>query len=376
MNDFELAKQKGVHGVEAKGFMSYSTDAKGKINVDYDATVKAMARDAALQTPVSVGVPSVFTTFIDPQVVPILFAAQNATKIFGEERKGDWTDNFFTFPVEEYAGNVTPYSDFAENVSTDVNVEYPTRENFLFQTVIKYGDREVGLAAKAKLNVVSSKQQASAYVMAMAHNKFALYGVEGKKVYGLLNDPNLNASISPISITTGSTANSTWTAKCAAQPEKTANIVYNDINKLWAEISKNNGGLVDQNSRIILAVSNTRAPYLTEPNSFGLTAMTMLKQSFPNIEVVQLPELTTTAGEMLYMTVPDLFGIETGICAFSEKYFLGRVVPEMSSYKQKVVGGTWGAVIRRPSLVATMLGVYSEITNYGGPISRASFLGD
>lgn len=252
---------------------------------------------------------------------------------------------------------MTPYSDFAENVSTDVNVDYPTRENFLFQTVIKYGDREVGLAAKAKLNVVSSKQQASAYVMAMAHNKFALYGVEGKKVYGLLNDPNLNASISPISITTGSTANSTWTAKCAAQPEKTANIVYNDINKLWAEISKNNGGLVDQNSRIILAVSNTRAPYLTEPNSFGLTAMTMLKQSFPNIEVVQLPELTTTAGEMLYMTVPDLFGIETGICAFSEKYFLGRVVPEMSSYKQKVVGGTWGAVIRRPSLVATMLGV-------------------
>ncbi|MFR1027729.1 MAG: hypothetical protein ACLSE8_15640 [Parasutterella sp.] len=64
----------------------------------------------------------------------------------------------------------------------------------------------------------------------------------------------------------------------------------------------------------------------------------MLKQSFPNIEVVQLPELTTTAGEMLYMTVPDLFGIETGICAFSEKYFLGRVVPEMSSYKQK---GRW-----------------------------------
>ena len=84
---------------------------------------------------------------------------------------------------------MTPYSDFAENVSTDVNVDYPTRENFLFQTVIKYGDREVGLAAKAKLNVVSSKQQASAYVMAMAHNKFALYGVEGKKVYGLVNDP-------------------------------------------------------------------------------------------------------------------------------------------------------------------------------------------
>ncbi|MFR1027727.1 MAG: hypothetical protein ACLSE8_15630 [Parasutterella sp.] len=59
---------------------------KGKINVDYDATVKAMARDAALQTPVSVGVPSVFTTFIDPQVVPILLPPRTLQR-FSENRE-------------------------------------------------------------------------------------------------------------------------------------------------------------------------------------------------------------------------------------------------------------------------------------------------
>ncbi|MFR1024932.1 MAG: hypothetical protein ACLSE8_00075 [Parasutterella sp.] len=118
----------------------------------------------------------------------------------------------------------------------------------MLQTVVKYGDREVGrLAAQGQVECCCfTTAGLCLHVMAMARNKFSLYGVEGKKVYGLLNGPNLdNASISPISITTGSTANSTWAAKCAAQPEKTANIVYTDINKLWAEISKNNGGLVE-----------------------------------------------------------------------------------------------------------------------------------
>lgn len=353
MDEFKLAQEKGIGGVGVKGFMPYNSTKDGKIKVDYEAAARSIARDAALQTPVSVGVPAIFTTFIDPNVVPILFGAQNASKVFGEERKGDWTYSFFTFPVEEFAGNVTPYSDFTENVSSDVNFAYPTRENFLFETVIKYGDREAGVAAKAKLNLVGSKQQAAAYVLAMAHNKFALYGVAGKKIYGMLNDPNLPASIAPTSVN----SNSTWPAKVAANPEGAANLVYEDINKLWIEISGKNAGLVDQNMRIVLAISNKRAAYLTQPNNFGRTAMSMLKQSFPNLEIVQLPELSTTAGEMLYMVVPELMGVQTGITAYSEKLFLGRVVPELSSFKQKVVGGTWGSIIRRPSLVATMLGV-------------------
>lgn len=353
MDDFKLAQEKGIGGEGVKGFMPFTSTKDGKIKVDYDAAARSIARDAALQTPVSVGVPALFTTFIDPNVVPILFAAQNASKVYEAERKGDWTYNFMTFPVEEYAGGVTPYSDFTENVSSDVNFAYPTRENFLFETVIKYGDREAGVAAQAKLNLVSSKQQAAAYVLAMAHNKFALYGVAGKKIYGMLNDPNLPASIAPNSVNT----KSTWPDKIAANVEGAANIVYDDVNKLWAQLAANNGGLLDQNMRIVLAISNKRAAYLTQPNSFCLTAMKMLKGSFPNIEIVQLPELSTGAGEMLFMVVPEFMGVKTGISAYSERLFLGRVIPELSYFKQKAVGGTWGAITRRPNMVATMLGI-------------------
>lgn len=352
MNDFEKAKLKGIGGVNVQGFMSYTEDS-GSIVVDYEQTEKRLARDAALQTSVSVGVPSVFTTYIDPQVVPILFGALNASKVMADEKKGDRYDKFMTFTVEEYAGKVTPYSDFTGNVSTDVNYEYPVRENFLFQTVIKYGDLEAGIAAKAKLNLVSSKQRAAAYIIGMAHNKFALYGVGGKKIYGMLNDPNLPTSIAPISIN----SKSTWADKITSDPEKGANIIFNDINKLWAQIASNNGGHADQNGRIVLAISNTMSSYLSTPNSFGLSAIAMLKKAFPLLEVIQLPELSTAAGEMLFMVVPEAMGTETGNTCYSEKYFMGRVIPQLSHYEQKVFGGTWGTVIKRPSMIATMVGI-------------------
>ena len=83
----------------------------------------------------------------------------------------------------------------------------------------------------------------------------------------------------------------------------------------------------------------------------------MLKDNFPNIVIVQLPELSTGAGEMMYMIVPELFASQTAELAYSEKMRLCRVVPEMSAFKQKAVGGTWGAIIKRPSLIQTMTGI-------------------
>ena len=133
--------------------------------------------------------------------------------------------------------------------------------------------------------------------------------------------------------------------------------MYNDVLKLWNTLCANNGGNTDADSPIVLAVSNARASYLNALNTYGLSAAKMLKDNFPNIVIVQLPELSTAAGEMMYMIVPELFASQTAELAYSEKMRLGRVVPEMSAFKQKAVGGTWGAIIKRPSLIQTMTGI-------------------
>ena len=352
MTDFDRAKELGISSVYARGFMPYKK-VGGNIRVDFDSAVQQLAQDAAPTTAMGVGVPSSLVTFIDPEVVPILFAKQNATKIFDETKKGDRTDKHYQFKLEEYAGNVTPYSDFAENISSDVNYEYPERQNFLFQTVIKYGDLEEEVASRAGIQLASSKQKAAAFSLSTAHNRFYLYGVQGKRIYGMLNDPNLYAAITPISVS----GNSTWATKIAADPDGAANIIFNDIAKLWNSLTARNGGNIDKNSPIVLALSNSVSSYLIIPNKFGLTAEDMLKKQFPNMTIVELPELSTPSGELLYMTVPEVQGVKTAFCAYSEKMRLGRVIPELSSYKQKSMGGTWGCVVARPSLIAMMSGV-------------------
>lgn len=352
----ELARKKGFYNPHAVRFMPYSVTADGKLAVDYDRAVQ-LAKDSALVTTGSVGAPENLLTVQDPTVTEILFSATNAAKLANEGKKGDWADRYMNFNVVEYTGETTPYSDYAENVSSDVNIESPARENYLFQTVISYGDLEMATVSRQKLALVAEKQKAAATILSKAHNKFYLFGVAGKKLYGLLNDPNLPATISPASVSIGGSNYSTWADKTEHANGDAANLIYNDVLKLFNALSADNGGHVDTSSPIVLAVSNARAAYLNAPNTYGLTAAKMLMDNFPNLSIVQLPELSTASGEWAYMLVPELFASPTVELAFSEKMRMGRLVAEMSSYKQKAIGGTWGAIIRRPSLIRIMTGI-------------------
>jgi hypothetical protein len=355
-HNLQFLAERGISSPYAVGLMPYQRDDKGNIVVNYRGlSDKQIAQDAALSTVPNVGVPSAYVTYLDPTITTILFAVQNATRLFGEVRKGTWTDQYMNFPMEEIVGDVTPYSDFTNNVSSSVNYNFPTRENFIFQTLLKYGIREQETAGRAKLDYAGSKQRAAAQILARAHNRFYLYGVAGKQVYGALNDPNLNASETPISVN----SKTTWADKVADQGNAAtvSNVLFNDIAKLVNSLLSNNAGNVDQTTPMVLAVASDRYSYLLMPNSFGLTVLDLLKNNFPNMQVIQLPELSTDAGSMLYLTVPELLGEPTAENAFSEKMRFGNVETYSTSFVQKAIGATWGCVIRRPNLVATMTGV-------------------
>lgn len=346
------AMQKGLSAPLAKGFMPYTVE-NGQIRPDFTKTSHLLAQDAALSTAPNVGAPAVLYSYLDPRIVEVLFSVKAAGKFFAPTLIGQFTDEYANFMVEEIAGQVSPYSDYADGTASDANYNFPVRQNFRFQTSIKYGDLETAKMSEAKVQLVARKQYAAAEIISRAENRFQLFGVAGLQSYGMLNDPNLPTTIAPISVN----EKSTWADKTAANPSEVANIVFNDVNKLWAELTTNNGGHLDVNSPIVLGISNKMISYLTTPNSFGKTAKVMLQENYPNITIEQLPELSTSSGEMLYMVVPEVMGDATGFGAFSSKAVFGRVIPETSSFKQKVSAGTWGCVIRHPSLVATMTGI-------------------
>lgn len=301
-----------------------------------------IAQDAALATVPNLGVPIELTAYMDPEVIPILTAARNAREIFKDKKIGDWTTPYFRFPVEEITGSTQPYSDDANGVTTDVNYNWPAREQYVFQTTQRYGDREQAVSSKAKIDLASRKQQAAARIIEIDANKFRLLGVDGKAIYGLLNDPNLPAA----------TTVSSWTN---AAPD----VIYKSIlTNLFAPLATRSGSLIDNSSNLILAVSPAMNTALGTTSTYGKTTMDMLNGYFPNLKVVSLPELSSlTAGDTIYMIATDVLGADTAVYPFGLLYEAGRVVPRMSSFEQKFKASTYGCMVYYPFAISSIIGM-------------------
>lgn len=324
--------------------------ARGWINTKDPAHMKELAQDAALITTPNAAVPAELLAYIDPVVIEILTAPRNARKIFPEVKKGDWTTPYMKFRVQEYTGVTTPYSDYADGGVSGVNENWPSREQYLFQTTIKYGDLETDMASVAKMNLASEKQKAAARIIDIDANRFYLYGVAGKEIYGLLNDPNLNASITAGTAATG--GGTEWA-------DKTADEIYNDVLSLAASLRQNSQGNINEDTPLVLVLAPSSNSQLGKINQFGLSVRQMLKNEYGDrLDFVELPELYNSAsGSTVMLIAKEILGIPTAQLGFGEKYRALPVVRELSSYKQKVTATTYGCILYYPFAIATMEGI-------------------
>ena len=314
-----------------------------------------------LQTSPNAGVPALLTTMIDPDVYEILFAPNRAAVIFGEQKRGSWVDETVLFPTVEHVGEVSSYGDYAENGGVVANTNWPQRQSYLFQTMKEYGERELERAGLAKLNWVSEIDKAAATILQKFLNLTYFFGVTNLQNYGLLNDPFLGASLTPATKAYGGTR---WIVSGVVQA--TANEIYNDIQAIFIQLVNQTGGLVEADTKMVLAMSPQSEMALTQTNSFNVNVHDLLKKNFPNIRVetaVQYGVTTTQntqgnpAGQLVQMIAEELEGQKTGYCAFNEKMRAHPIIRAPSSYKQKVTSGTWGSIIRMPVDIASMLGV-------------------
>ncbi|TXH35297.1 MAG: DUF2184 domain-containing protein [Rhodospirillaceae bacterium] len=321
----------------------------------------AMDAQPALTTAANAGVPAFLTTMIDPQVFKILFAPNKAAEIFGENRKGTWLDETAMFPVVEHTGEVSSYGDFVENGRTGVNTNWPQRQSYLFQTMKEYGERELERAGLARINWVSEIDVAAATVLSKFQNLTYFYGVDGLQNYGLLNDPNLSQALTPAVKDAGGVK---WINN--GEIVASANEIYADIQALFLQLVTQTGGLIDQSARMVLAMSPGSEVALTATNSFNVNVSDLLKKNFPNIRIetaVQYGSKSAanpqgiSGGNLVQLIAEEVDGQDTGYCAFNEKMRAHKIIQAASSFKQKVTGGTWGAIIRMPMAIASMLGV-------------------
>lgn len=312
-------------------------------------SIDQLANDAAMVTAANSGVPVEFTSYIDPMVIPILTATHGAREIFGEAKKGDWTTSYARFQTSEITGEVEAYTDYGQGGASDVNPTFPVRTQYIYQTNIRYGDREVDVASRARLQLAADKQRAAATVIDIASNKFALYGVAGLEIYGLLNDPNLPADVSPLP--NADTKKTMWA-------EKSTKEIYEDVLYLFGKMADRGAGHIDANTELVLATSPATQVQLGKATDFNISARQMLETYFPKIRFVALPELATaTSGTSILLVAPTIEGLPTAQIGFSEKFRAMRLIPESSSFHQKFVGSSYGTIIYRPFAIGKMTGV-------------------
>lgn len=307
-------------------------------------------------------VPMIFTTMVDPKVFKALFAPNKATQILREERRGTWVDDTIMLPITEAAGEVSSYGDYANNGTVTSNTNWPQRQAYLFQVIKQYGERELERAGAARINWVSELDYSAAVMLNKFSNLTYFFGVQGLQNYGLLNDPNLNASLTPAVKAYGG---SSW-YNGSGQIAATANEIFTDIQSLFGQLVTQTGGIVDRETRMVLAMSPASEAALTTTNSFNVNVSDLLKKNFPNLRVVsavQYGALSATnpqgvaGGNFMQLIAEEVEGQETGFMAFNEKMRAHKLIPGLSNYMQKLSAGSYGAVLRMTATVSGMLGI-------------------
>lgn len=310
----------------------------------------ALAMDAqpTMVTTGSSGVPAYFTNYVDPELIRVLVTPMKAAEIIGEVKKGDWTTLTAQFPIVESAGETSSYGDYNHNGMTAANVNWVARQSYHYQTHTRWGERELDMYGAARIGYAAELNVASALILNKFQNKSYFYGIAGLQNYGLLNDPSLPAPITPNATGTGSGI--TWSTK-------DGQAVYDDIAKLYGQLVSQTKGLLERDSPMTLAMSPTAEVSLTKTNMYNVNVSDLLKKNFPNLTIKTAVEYSTPAGEMVQLIADRLGEQDTAYAAFTEKMRAHAVVTEESSWKQKKSGGTWGAIIRQPLAIASMLGV-------------------
>lgn len=297
-----------------------------------------LAMDSALGTNPTGGLPDIFTTAIDPELVDYLFQPTPLATVFKEIQRGDWATTQYMFGVIEGVGNPTAYGDWNDNSSTGVNAEFIERQPFTYQEIIRVGEKEQDTYGKALISMASEKQKWCVDSLNRRQHNTYIYGVAGLKNYGLLNDPSLSAVIQ----------GSAW----GGDPNK----AYLDFQKLFGAVVDQTQGLVDETTPLVLLVTpQARAALLSVNNFMAKTTLELIKEIYPNITLVSVPQYRTASGDYMQLIAPSINGSDNLQLAYNTKLRVHPIVMGHSGFSQKRTQGSYGTVIKRPAFIATML---------------------
>lgn len=310
----------------------------------------ALDAQSPMQTAINAGVPAMLSSFIDNKTITVLTQPNAASTLFdGEMQSGTWVTTTTYFMVVEQVGEVAAYGDRSTGGMAGINTNYPQRDSYHFQCIATWGAQQMDRAGLQKLNYAAAVRAAAVAVLQKGMNVMYFNGVAGLRNYGILNDPNLPAPITPKAKQLGGF---TWA-------NGTAEEIYQDFMKIFKQAQTQSGGMVTMEMPMRFNMPSICATELLKTNSLTsqTSVMDMLKKAFPKCEIRTASEFSTGGGNLLQLVIPELQTQEVGQPAFTEKLRGHNIVTGLSDWQQKQSSGGWGMVYRNPFLVTSMLGI-------------------
>jgi hypothetical protein len=334
----DLGRRYGIHFMR-----SLAEEARGLVLMGTDRAYDAQPE---LVTVANAGIPSLFTTYVDPKIIEVLVRPVKAVDLYNETKKGTWVSDTAMFLMAERTGEVSSYGDFSQDGMSNANVQFPQRQAYHYQTNTRWGEREIARASEAKVDWANQVNMGSALTLIKFQNLGYLVGIAGLQCYGGTNDPALPAPIAPTQ---------SWFGADGAE-------IYADVLRLVQQMVAQGNGTVDAETDYTMGISPGNAMNLNNTNQFNVNVYTQIKTNFPNLKIVTIPEFAINGGgaeggtELIQLIANSIEGQRTCEAAFTEKMRAHAMITKTSSWEQKKSQGLWGTIIYRPVYIAQMLG--------------------
>lgn len=310
-----------------------------------EAYAKAMAMDELpnMQTTAAIPTPVQFAQFWLTNAIKVLTRARSLDKVVGRTIVGTWETEQIVATILERIGQPSLYGDFTKAPLTSWNVNFETRDNLRFEIGVQVGKLEEARASQMRLNSYQMKREAAAEGLEILINNTGWFGFNalGKKIYGLLNDPNALA-VNTTLVTNWSALTNGNTAYNAIVTQLTA--IVN------ARIEALAGHYDPEVDTATLALPINQVTSLGKTNDYGVSVRDWLSKTYPKIRVISCAELVgaSSAYDVALFFVDKVAGDQTVQQMQTSTMRLVGAQPMAKGFYEVYSASTAGTLLRYP----------------------------
>lgn len=300
-------------------------------------------------SPANINMPAGILSQVSVNVVENILQYRAGDEALGGRQKLlDFYQQEYYVPMVERLGSSVPYNDYDDAISAGINLSFDKTGHYRFSNNVVVGELEEAQLSAANVNARDYITSASSEALMIEFNRVAFNGYVdngGKNlVYGLLNNPSLNAYEN----STKKFADMSWEE------------VVTFFSSAMAKIRKQSGNNIQRGSKLRAVVSAKAFDYLRlKYTNLGVNVLTEIQRSmetigveFKIISAIELDNANANQDVIYFILENNLGGVsDTTTLGYSEIARMGNVVVGSSYTMQKMSVGTTGAVVFKPAFV-------------------------